>query len=156
MNTVTRYFLAAVLLLSGIDKVAHYAGFVTAVGGYAIVPVGFAPYLAPFVLLVELSAGLALLTTRHREAGAAASGVLLSTFTAAYFVNWYTNASTVCGCWFTLTLAEGTGTHIALNLVLIALSALVWFAAPVGIPRAFDHIMADAVRDSNSIEAGQR
>jgi len=124
--------LAAVLLFSGVDKLLHYQGFVNALRDYVVLPRPVAPVLAPLVIAVELVAGLGLLLKPWRRPAALTATLAMLAFTVALALNHLFGGRGVCGCWFTLTLAKGTGMHIVQNLVLAGLAAVTWWEARTG------------------------
>lgn len=119
------WVLAGVLLVSGIDKLFHYEGFTNALDNYVLVPLGWAPFLALPIIAVEILAGLGLLLPRWRSKAAGLAAVAITCFTLAIAVNYSVGERGICGCWFTVTLAKGTTTHILQNLLLIALAILI-------------------------------
>ena len=121
--------LAAVFLFSGIDKILHYEAFVNAVRNYILVPRGWAPYLAPTVILLELMIGVGLLVRAWRRPAALTAAVTLAVFTAAVTFNYLYGGRGICGCWFTITLADSTELHLAQNLLLLGLALSVWWDA---------------------------
>jgi uncharacterized membrane protein len=121
------WVLAAVFLFSGADKVFHYEGFVNALRDYVIVPRGWAPILAPPILIVELLVGGALLVKAWRQAAALTAAGVLAFFTAVLGVNRLMGGRGVCGCWFTLTLSRSTPLHMAQNLMLLGLALFAWW-----------------------------
>jgi len=125
LTPVSAFFLAALFLFTGVDKAFHYSGFIQALRSYALVPDGGAPIVAPAVVAAELAAGAGLLVRGWRHAAAAAAAGLLTVFTLALAVNllWMPNA--VCGCWFSLTLAESTTGHLLQNVLFLALAVSV-------------------------------
>lgn len=125
--TVSAWFLALVFLFAGIDKAAHFEGFVNALASYAIVPAALASTLAPVVILAELWIGLGLLWPAWRGRAALLGAATLSIFTLALAHNQLYAPGSVCGCWFTFTLAESSGMHMAQNVVLVALALTVWW-----------------------------
>lgn len=114
--------LAAVLLLTGIDKIFHYDGFVNALRNYVALPQGWAPHIALPLILLEIVLGIGLLVRVWRRPAALGAGVLLLVFTAALWVDQRYGDNSVCGCWFTITLAKGTNHHIVFNLILAAMA----------------------------------
>jgi len=121
------WLLAAVFLVSGVDKVFHYQGFVNALRDYVIVPRGWASALAPPVIAIELLVGIALLVQAWRQAAAATAAAVLAVFTAALVFNRLLGGRGVCGCWFTLTLSKSTPLHVTQNLMLLALALMIWW-----------------------------
>lgn len=120
-------FLAALFLFTGVDKVFHYPSFVNALESYHLVPSGFAGILAPLVIAAEIAVGLGLLIPAWRSTAALVGAVTLGVFTLALVVDQFYAPGNVCGCWFTITLAESTSSHVGLNAVLLALSLTTWW-----------------------------
>jgi hypothetical protein len=135
MRLITRTIpvvIAVVLLWAAVDKILHYEGFVNALRNYILVPRGWAPFLATPVTLIELFVGLGLLRPRWRSSAALAAAAMFTVFTAALMFNHAFGARGICGCWFTLTLAQGTATHIAQNVMLMMLAMSVWWDSRSG------------------------
>ena len=124
------FFLAAIFLYAGIDKLFHYDGFVKALRNYVLLRPGMAPYFATPVILLELFIGGALLTRSWRRPAALSAAGLLVIFTVALVINHLFGDNSVCGCWFTITLAQSSEAHIAQNLILAGLALLVWRETP--------------------------
>jgi uncharacterized membrane protein YphA (DoxX/SURF4 family) len=119
-------FLALVFVYAGIDKAVHYDGFLNALGTYAVIPAALAPGLGPVVILAELAIGLGLLWSSWRRRAALAGALLLAAFTFALAIQFFVAPGSVCGCWFSVTLAQSDGAHIALNLILLGLALTCW------------------------------
>jgi uncharacterized membrane protein YphA (DoxX/SURF4 family) len=128
LDKVIIFFLAAVFLWSGIDKILHYHGFLNALRDYVVLPTGTAIFLAIPVIACELVIGLGLLFRPWRRAACLSGAVLLSIFTAVLTLNHAFGGRGICGCWFTVTLARGTVSHIAQNLIMAALALSVWWS----------------------------
>lgn len=122
------FFLAAVFLFSGIDKIFHYQGFLNALRDYVVLPTGTAVLLAIPVIACELVIGLGLLLRPWRRAACLSAAVLLSIFIAVLSLNHAFGGRGICGCWFTVTLARGTVSHIAQNLIMAALALSAWWS----------------------------
>lgn len=129
LSTLTFLVVAAILAFAGVDKLLHYDGFVNALRNYVLVPRGMAPVLAPAVIAAELLVALALFLRPWRSAAALAGAGLFALFTAALVVNHLLGGRGICGCWFTITLAQGTGMHVAQNITLAALCLITWWDA---------------------------
>lgn len=119
--------LAAVFLFSGVDKLSHYEAFVNAVRNYILVPRGWAPYLAPSVVLVELMIGVGLLVRPWRRSAALTAVFTLALFTTAISFNYLYGGRGICGCWFTITLANSTNLHLLQNALFLGLALSIWF-----------------------------
>jgi uncharacterized membrane protein YphA (DoxX/SURF4 family) len=123
--------LALVFLFAGVDKIAHYDGFVNALRNYVLVPRGTAPWFASPLIALELVIGLGLLVPAWRRSAALTAAATLLLFTAALSINHLYGGRGICGCWFTITLAKSSGSHIAQNLVLLVMALLIVFDKPV-------------------------
>lgn len=124
--------LAAIFLFSGIDKLLHYDGFVNALRSYVLVPRGWAPYLAMPVIAIELLIGVGLFIRPWRRMAALTAAGLLAVFTLAVALNYLLGGRGICGCWFTITLARGTGMHIVQNLIMSGLALSLWWGWRTG------------------------
>jgi uncharacterized membrane protein YphA (DoxX/SURF4 family) len=124
---ISSYFLAAIFLFAGFDKVYHYEGFINALNSYSLIPRGGAQLLAMPLILAEICTGLGLAVASWRRHAAFTATALLALFTVALTVNHFIRPGSICGCWFTLTLAKGTKLHILQNLVLLGLSISIWY-----------------------------
>ncbi len=126
ISLASAWFLSLVFLYAGIDKAVHYDGFVNALGSYSLVPSSLAPGLAPTLIALEIVVGLGLLLPSRRGGAALAGAVTLCAFTAALVVNLIVAPGSVCGCWFSVTLAQSDGGHILLNLIFLSLALTIW------------------------------
>jgi hypothetical protein len=120
-------FLSLLFAFSSFDKVFHYHQFVNAVRNYSLVPRGFANYLALPLIVIELFIAVCLLYKPWRRSAALAGLAAMILFTAALLTNFIYGARGICGCWFTLTLAQGNSVHIAQNIIFGCLFASVMF-----------------------------
>jgi len=114
-------FLVLLFSFSGLDKLVHYNGFINALRNYVILPRGVASYLALPVIIVELAVAIGLLIRPARKASAIIGALMMSIFTVALVMNFLYGSKGICGCWFSLTLAQGNASHIASNLFLLGL-----------------------------------
>jgi uncharacterized membrane protein YphA (DoxX/SURF4 family) len=134
MNSLSRWtswFLGALFLATGTDKLFHYGGFVKALGSYAVVPAGLAHILAPSLILCELLVGASLFLRAWRRSAAVTAAALLALFTVALAVNYRLAPGAVCGCWFTVTLGRATGLHLLQNLLLLGLAVTLAVEPPL-------------------------
>ena len=127
LNRAIPFFLSLIFLFSGLDKLLHYNGFLNALRDYVLVPRGTAHLFALPVILVELAIGIGLLWKPWRGAAALSAAILLGLFAAVLTINHYYGGRGICGCWFTITLARGTVSHIGQNLLMMYLAASVWW-----------------------------
>lgn len=135
LDKVILFVLAAIFLFSGIDKMVHYEGFMNALRNYVLVPKGSASLLATPLIIIELMIGLGLMIRPWRASAALTAALTLAVFSAAIGLNYFYGGRGICGCWFTITLANSTGMHIAQNLLLLALALTVWWEARPAAPR---------------------
>lgn len=126
ISLISKYFLAVVFLFTGVDKLFHYKGFVTALSSYLVVPDGAAEYLALPLILCEIWIALGLLITPWRKIAALMAVGAMAIFTTALIVNHIYAPEAVCGCWFSITLGTATLTHILMNLTLLGLAIVIW------------------------------
>ena len=125
MKYVDRFIislLAAILIFSAFDKILHYQGFLNALLDYVLVPVNSTTILAPAVITAEIVVGIGLLVRLWRRQAAFAAAFLFLIFTAAVALNYVLGGRGICGCWFTITLAQSTEHHIAQNLLMAGLA----------------------------------
>jgi len=123
------FTMAAVFLFSSLDKIFHYEGFVNALQNYMLIPSGFGSSLAMPVILIELLIGIGLLIKPWRSSAALLATAMLLLFTLALSVNHLYGGRGICGCWFTITLAQSTELHLLQNLMMSALSLSIWWEA---------------------------
>jgi uncharacterized membrane protein YphA (DoxX/SURF4 family) len=119
-------FLFLLFGYSSIDKVLHYEEFVEAVRSYVLVPEGVEEFSAVVVVTLELMVAIGLLAPFFRSFASILSVALLGLFTIALMVNQLFLPSSICGCWFTLTLSESTPGHIAQNILFIFVGLVIY------------------------------
>jgi uncharacterized membrane protein YphA (DoxX/SURF4 family) len=126
LTTATHWVVLAFFALlfgsSAIDKWLHFPQFLTAVGGYVLVPPSLAQTIAVFVASLEiwLAAGF-LVPAWRKPAATLATGTLL-VFAAALAANYHYGVLSPCGCWFSVTLSQATLPHIIFDVVLAGLA----------------------------------
>ena len=119
--------LASLFCFSSVDKLFHYSGFLNALRDYSLIPQGFAKYLAMPVIITEAVISSGLMFKQSRRTSAFIGSCILVLFSVALFVNYLYGKRGICGCWFTITLAQGTGMHLLQNLFLIGLLVSIWW-----------------------------
>jgi uncharacterized membrane protein YphA (DoxX/SURF4 family) len=129
VNAGSILFLVVVFLFTGIDKALHYSGFVNAIRDYVLVPRETAQYVAIPVIMIEIMIAIGLLVKPMRRFAAGWAAAILIVFTIAVALNHAFGRRGICGCWFTITLAQGTTMHILQNLLMLGLAVMVWLAA---------------------------
>lgn len=119
--------VSTILVLSAVDKILHYEGFLAALQDYVVLPLWSARFLGIPLIAVELAVGIGLMFRPWRRESGVAGGILFLLFAGVLAANYMLGGRGMCGCWFTITLAQGTEAHIAQNLMLAILSfSLTW------------------------------
>jgi hypothetical protein len=115
--------------------VLHLHGFVNAINDYKFLPFPVGLYLAPLIVAAELAIAVGLLRSCWRQAAALQSAVLTTAFTIALAGNRLLGSRGICGCWFSINMAEGNA-HFVLNGIIIGLSILLWYTMRTGTRRS--------------------
>lgn len=123
LTPLTRIILVGLFAVAAVDKLAHFSGFIDAVGSYRLLPGGTERFAAIFIVMAEVAIALGLLTRRWRQAACLAAVLLLGTFTVVYLA---AHPEGGCGSWYTLTLNTGEPVHILRNIIFIGLAVLTW------------------------------
>lgn len=118
-------FLVLLFGFAGVDKLAHFTAFVSAINSYRILPIPLGPTLAPLVIAAELTIAVGLLTRGWRRAAAMQALLLMVVLTSALIGNRFLGDGSVCGCWFSVDMAAGNH-HLLFNGIVILLSFSVW------------------------------
>lgn len=117
-------FLAFLFGFAAIDKLLHVPGFVTAINSYSLMPIPIGQYIAPLVIAAELAVVIGLLIPSwRRTAGWQATGLMVI-FTIGLIGNRLAGKDAVCGCWFSISMAQGD-MHFVLNGIMIAMGSAV-------------------------------
>lgn len=119
-------FLAVFFFFAGVDKALHIHGFVNAINDYKFLPVPVGLYLAPLIIAAELAIAIGFLRSCWRQTAALQSAALMTVFTIALAGNRVLGSRGICGCWFSINMAEGNA-HFLLNGIIIGLSLLLWY-----------------------------
>jgi peroxiredoxin len=120
-----RLILAAILLVSGLAKLADRSGSQQAVRDFGV-PKGLAGLVAAVLPFIELVIAIALLPARTAQWAGLAVAVLMGLFTVAIAINLIRGRKPDCHCFGQLT-AEPIGWSTAgRNLVLVALGLFVF------------------------------
>lgn len=133
IDKLTTLFLAVLFAFAGLDKLAHLHGFINAINSYRILPVPIGSTLAPLLIAAELAIAVGLLRSSWRRTASLQACGLMTVFTLALVMNRILGGREICGCWFSINMAEGNN-HLALNLLIILLSLFVWHAAAGRMP----------------------
>ena len=122
-------FLSFMFLFAGVDKILHLEGFINAINDYSILPIPLGKQLAPLIISAELAIAIGLLHNSWRRIAARQSAILMSIFTVALVANQIFGQKGLCGCWFSVNMAQGD-IHLVLNIILVALSLSLWYSSP--------------------------
>lgn len=96
---VTRYLLAGLFAWAGIQKALDSQLFLQDIESYEILPYRWAWLMSIWLPFLEITAAVALLTTRKwAQAGALVIGGLLIAFMGAIISAWARGLSLSCGC----------------------------------------------------------
>lgn len=123
LTQFTRILLVGLFALAAVDKLAHFSGFVEAIGSYRLLPGGRERFAAIFIVMAEAAIALGLLTKRWRQASCLAAVLLLGTFTIISLVAYPREG---CASWYTLTLNPGGPVNILRNIIFIGLAIQTW------------------------------
>ena len=122
LTTSGQYFLAALLLLSGVHKVTHLQRFKQALAAYQLVPACLMGMMAIALPIGELFAGTLLLLSVQFWGGFAAA-LMFSLYFLAMLINIQRGHTRVdCGCSFSRQEAPLSPWHLIRNGFLIALA----------------------------------
>lgn len=123
-------FLVLLFGFAAVDKLFHIRGFIKALNSYRLLPVPMGEYLAPVIIAAELMTAIALLRPAWRRDAALQAAVLMTMFTIGLIGNALSGKDAICGCWFSISMAQGN-VHFVLNGLVIAMSLLIWRGAAV-------------------------
>ena len=112
------------------DKLAHLGEFVRAVDSYRFMYWTLGQYLAPVIIAAEFSVAVGLLFRSSVRFSAGVAACLLLVFSVALVANRTMGGDDrLCGCWFSISLAQGSS-HLVLNALLFAMSLLLLVDSP--------------------------
>ncbi len=101
-----RLILGGVFIYASIDKIAHPDAFADILYNYHLVPAWGIHFLAAWLPVLELLAGICLISGILLRGAATISGGLLIVFIVALGINLFRGYNIDCGCFTT-----GAGTH---------------------------------------------
>jgi len=122
-------FLVGLFGYAAIDKIFHVPGFVKALDSYRMLPIPIGNYLAPLIIAAELAVAVGLAYREWRRTAALSAAILMGIFTLGLIGNRLSGKDAICGCWFSISMAQGDS-HFALNGIVIAFSLFVWGETP--------------------------
>jgi Methylamine utilisation protein MauE len=119
--------MVALFAFSSVDKMFHYDGFLNALRDYSLIPLGAAKYFGLPIIIAEAMISIGLIEKQWRRFSSLAAAGMLGLFSVALSINSLYGKRGICGCWFTITLAQGTTLHILQNVFLICLLVSIWW-----------------------------
>ncbi len=129
-SLVARLALAAIYLYAGWDKALHPAEFASQVAAYRLVPANLVTLVAVWLPWLELLAGFCLALGFLAESSALVLGLLSLGFGAGTASALVRGLAIDCGCFSTSASGPVSWGHVALDLGLVALAALVLWRGP--------------------------
>ncbi len=127
---ILRVLLGAVLIVAGALKIGHAADLAAAIAGFRLLPAAITAPLALVLPYFEVLLGLYLvagLFTRVAGAVAAAQFVLYAAAIASAVVR---HIPANCGCFGPADAATADWPHVAFDLILAAIAAIIAYGAP--------------------------
>ncbi len=129
---------ASVLLMSvlftgaALDKMIHWQEFLQALHSYGFVPPGSRHFVAGGLLAAEMFASITLLLRRVRRYALLLGAFLFGVFALLITYLLLIASNAPCGCTFSLGSGRADTNHLLLNVVLAALSVLLFFYERTG------------------------
>jgi len=117
--------LAVIFITSGKTKIADVQAFIDTINTYQLLPAILIPYLAHYLVWLELSIGMGVLIPFTRRATAFVLLVLLLVFTGAIASLVVRGIDTDCGCLDAITLGDSLWLALGRNFVLILMAGVV-------------------------------
>lgn len=138
---LSRLLLAAAFLYAGVDKALHPQEFATQVAAYRILPLSLVTLVAVTLPWIELLAGACLLVGFLSESAALVLGASSLVFAVAAGSAVVRGLSIECGCFSTSASGLVGWGHVALDLALVGLAAIVLWKGPG--PWALDRLIPE-------------
>lgn len=138
VDRLTLAFLIGLFAFAAVDKLLHVPGFIKAIDNYRMLPFPMGAWLAPLVIAAELTVAVGLLRRSWRQSSAMAGAVMMAIFTVGLIGNRMSGEDAICGCWFSISMAQGDA-HFFLNGIVILMCVATAFreagAPPLGAAR---------------------
>ncbi|MCA9777959.1 MAG: DUF1573 domain-containing protein, partial [Candidatus Eremiobacteraeota bacterium] len=123
-----RWALGLLFLVSGVLKIGRTFEFLQVLAAYKLLPSGSEYYLAVLVPRLEIAIGLLLLAGLFTRVAASAALLMSSVFAVFVSSALYRGLDIECGCFSGSTKVSGS--HLALDLLMVGCSLLVLLAKP--------------------------
>lgn len=124
MDRVLLAVLVGLFGFASVDKFLHFPDFTNAIDSYSWIPTGVSVEVASLVIASEAAVALGLMTIQWRRQAAWYAFGLLLVFTLGLLGNRLAGDGAVCGCWFSVSMAQGDQ-HFLFNAVAAAMAAIV-------------------------------
>ncbi len=126
VRMLIRIGVGVLFFMSGAEKLFHPQTFFQTVRSYQILPEGSITLFAVTVMVIECSAGLALMFNRFLRTGSIVIMMLLSVFILAMIIVLSRGTSIDCGCFAGVFSETVSPLLLGRNIVLIAV--LLWLS----------------------------
>jgi uncharacterized membrane protein YphA (DoxX/SURF4 family) len=130
VTLIVRVLVGALFIAAGAAKVGHFNDLAAAIAGFRILP---EPVIGPLAVLLpffEIGLGLYLVAGLFTRAAASVGAVQLVIYAAAIASAVIRHIPANCGCFGPQDTAKADWPHVAADLALAAMCALVAWRAP--------------------------
>ncbi len=130
VTCIIRVLLGALFVFAGAEKIGHFGDLAASIAGFRILP---QPVIGPLAVLLpffELGLGLYLLVGLFTRAAATIAAVLLTVYAGAIASAVLRHIPANCGCFGPQDTASADWPHVAADLGLAVVCALLAWRAP--------------------------
>lgn len=130
VTLIVRLLLGALFVFAGASKVGHFNDLAAAIAGFRILP---GPVIGPLAVLLpffEIGLGLYLIAGLFTRAAAVAGAIQLTIYAGAIASAVVRHIPAACGCFGPQDTAAADWPHVAADLGLAAICALLAWRAP--------------------------
>lgn len=117
------YIIGVLFLVSGLSKVINVLGFQNLIAQYGFPSLSF---LGPFIVLAEITLGVAFVLNIKTRLAAILSSIMLILFSAAYVYGNLSHGITDCGCFGNIIKTESATLVYVRNLLLIGITVFIF------------------------------
>lgn len=118
---ISLYFVSAILLFAGIDKLLHIHNFTHTLEQNILLSGNIYQYIALPIIITEVFIGISILYNKWRLNALIAALILFLVFLTSVVVNYFINPESSCGCWFSIGTTTVSLTHIFQNIFILGL-----------------------------------